>query len=126
VNIVNSKGCAVPINISTSVLKDENGVIIGGVETFRDISTIEVLRKEISKQYVFEEIISKNYKIQQILSTIPDIAASGSTVLIEGPSGSGKDEFPTLSQHPQPFYRVNRLTLQLVYEMLPNTLLFSF
>jgi transcriptional regulator with PAS, ATPase and Fis domain len=75
------------------VLRDENGEIIGGVETFRDISAMEVLRKEISKQYVFEEIISKNYMIQQILSTIPDIATSGSTVLIEGPSGSGKELF---------------------------------
>ncbi|MDF1577267.1 MAG: sigma 54-interacting transcriptional regulator, partial [Desulfobulbales bacterium] len=93
VNIINSKGCTVPITIRTSVLRDENGLIIGGVETFRDISAIEVLRKEISKQYVFEEIISKNYKIQQILSTLPDIATSGSSVLIEGPSGSGKELF---------------------------------
>ncbi len=93
VNIINNKGCTVPISICTSVLRDESGVIIGGVETFKDISAIEVLRKEISKQYVFEDIISKNYKIQQILSTIPDIATSGSTVLIEGPSGSGKELF---------------------------------
>jgi PAS domain S-box-containing protein len=93
VNIINNRGYTVPISIRTSVLRDENGEIIGGVETFRDISAMEVLRKEISKQYVFEEIISKNYKIQQILSTLPDIAASGSTVLIEGPSGSGKELF---------------------------------
>lgn len=93
VNIINHKGHLVPISISTSVLRNENGEIIGGVETFRDISTIEVLRKEISRQYVFEEIISKNYKIQQILSTLPDISTSGSTVLIEGPSGSGKELF---------------------------------
>ncbi len=93
VNIINSRGQAVPISIRTSVLRDESGIIIGGVETFRDISDMEVLRKELSKQYVFEEIISKNYKIQQILSTLPDIATSGSTVLIEGPSGSGKELF---------------------------------
>ncbi|MFO7605874.1 MAG: sigma 54-interacting transcriptional regulator [Desulfurivibrionaceae bacterium] len=93
VNIINSRGHTVPISIRTSVLRDESGIIIGGVETFRDISAMEVLRKELSKQYVFEEIISKNYKIQQILSTLPDIATSGSTVLIEGPSGSGKELF---------------------------------
>jgi PAS domain S-box-containing protein len=92
-NIVDKRGCQRPVSISTSVFKDENGEIIGGVETFRDISAVEVLRKEIAKQYVFEEIISKNYMIQQILSTIPDIATSGSTVLIEGPSGSGKELF---------------------------------
>ena len=91
--ITNSNGRMVPISISTTVFRDENDEIVGGLETFRDISAVEVLRSEISKQYVFEEIISKNYIIQQILSTIPDIATSGSTVLIEGPSGSGKELF---------------------------------
>ena len=61
--ILTHKGAKLPISISTSVLKDDNGQIIGGVETFRDISTIEALRKEIAKGYVFEDIISKNYKI---------------------------------------------------------------
>lgn len=93
VNITNSKGVMVPISVSTSVLLDYDGNIIGGVQTFRDISTIETLRKEISKQYMFEDIISKNYKIQQILVTLPDISESASTVLIEGPSGSGKELF---------------------------------
>ncbi|TSC54017.1 MAG: Fis family transcriptional regulator [Parcubacteria group bacterium LiPW_30] len=93
VNIINSKGIAIPISVSTSVLLDYDGIVVGGVQTFRDISTIETLRKEISKQYMFEDIISKNYKIQQILATLPDISESASTVLIEGPSGSGKELF---------------------------------
>nr|MBF0220964.1 sigma 54-interacting transcriptional regulator [Desulfobulbaceae bacterium] len=93
VEILNSKGCKTPLIINTSVLKNDAGDIIGGVETFRDISAIEVLRKEVSRGYVFDDIISKNYKIQQILSTLPDIAESGSTVLIEGPSGTGKELF---------------------------------
>lgn len=93
INILNAKGCKVPISVSTSVLRDEEGNIIGGVSTFRDMSMIESLRKELSQQYIFEDIVSKNNKIRQILSTLPDIAASNSTVLIEGPSGSGKELF---------------------------------
>ncbi len=93
VNITNSKGLVIPVSVSTSVLFDYDGDVIGGVQTFRDISAIETLRKEISKQYEYEDIISKNYKIQQILATLPDIAESESTVLIEGPSGSGKELF---------------------------------
>ena len=57
------------------------------------MTTIESLRKELSNQYIFEDIISKNHKIRQILATFPDIATSNSTVLIEGPSGSGKELF---------------------------------
>lgn len=111
INILNAKDCKVPISVSTSVLRDEAGTIIGGVSTFRDMTTIESLRKELSKQYIFEDIISKNHKIQQILATFPDIATSNSTVLIEGPSGSGKELFSkaihTLSNRKGKFIALN-------------------
>ena len=92
VNILNKEGRCIPISISTAVLKDEAG-IIGGVETFRDLSQIEVLKKELNKQYTFEDIISKNHKIQEIFGILPDIAESDSTVFIQGPNGSGKELF---------------------------------
>ncbi|MCP4648107.1 MAG: AAA domain-containing protein, partial [bacterium] len=38
-------------------------------------------------------IVSKNHVIQGIFEILPDIALSGSTVLVEGPSGSGKELF---------------------------------
>ncbi|CAB1055578.1 Two-component transcriptional response regulator, AtoC family [Olavius sp. associated proteobacterium Delta 1] len=93
IDILNSEGYTVPASVSTSVLKDKDGKIIGGVEIFRDLSAMETLRKEISNQYRFEDIISKNYEIQGIFDILPDIASSGSTVLIEGPSGAGKELF---------------------------------
>ena len=93
VNILRPDGKQVPISVNASVLKDEDGNIIGGVETFRDISAIEALRKEIKQKYTFEDIISKNHKILQIFSVLPNIAESDSTVLIQGPSGSGKELF---------------------------------
>jgi len=93
IDILNSEGYTVPASVSTSVLKDSEGKIIGGVEIFRDLSAMETLRKQISNQYRFEDIISKNHEIQGIFDILPDIAASGSTVLIEGPSGAGKELF---------------------------------
>lgn len=93
INIVNQKGETVPVSISTAILRDQKGNIVGGVETFRDLSAIEELRKELSKQYSFEDIISKNYQIQKIFDILPDIAESDSTVLLQGPSGSGKELF---------------------------------
>jgi len=91
--VINSEGETIPVSISTAVLKDKKGEIIGGVETFRDLSSIEELKKEISKRYTFEDIISKNHKIQKIFDVLPDIAESDSTVLIQGASGSGKELF---------------------------------
>ncbi|MBN1908641.1 MAG: sigma 54-interacting transcriptional regulator [Pirellulales bacterium] len=93
INILNSQGKEVPLSVSTAVLRDESGEMIGGVETFRDLSAVELLRKEIDQQYTFHDIISKNHTIRQILDILPDVAASDSTVLIEGPTGSGKELF---------------------------------
>ncbi|MEZ5359739.1 MAG: sigma 54-interacting transcriptional regulator [Candidatus Zixiibacteriota bacterium] len=93
VNIIDVHGDTVPISVSTAVLRDENGFVLGAVETFRDLSAIENLRKELKKRYSFEDIISKSPKINKLFTIMPDIAESESTVLIQGPSGSGKELF---------------------------------
>jgi len=90
-NIITKEGRQVPISISTAVLRDETGEVIGGVETFRDLSALEVLRKELAQRYSFEDIVSKNHKMLEIFRILPDLAESDCTVLIQGPSGSGKE-----------------------------------
>lgn len=93
VNIINSRSEKIPISISTAVLRDDDGIVLGAVETFRDISAIEQLRKELKKNYSFEDIISKSPLINKLFAILPDVAESESTVLIQGPSGSGKELF---------------------------------
>lgn len=93
VNIIDNSGDKIPISISTAILRDDKGNILGAVETFRDLSTIEHLRKELKKNYSFEDIISKSPLIHKLFAILPDIAESESTVLIQGPSGSGKELF---------------------------------
>ena len=89
--ILARRGRACPISVSSAVLRSEDGTLLGAVETFRDLSTIEQLRREIQSRYTFEDIIGKSEAFQKVFSILPDIAASESTVLIEGPSGSGKE-----------------------------------
>ena len=43
------------MSVSTAVLRDEDGNVIGGAETFRDISELEALRKEIKGKYSLPE-----------------------------------------------------------------------
>ena len=38
INIINNEGQTIPISISTAVLRDEKGNVIGGAETIRDLS----------------------------------------------------------------------------------------
>ncbi|NQS97563.1 MAG: sigma 54-interacting transcriptional regulator [candidate division Zixibacteria bacterium] len=91
VYIINSRGERVPITISTAPLKDKRGRIIGGVETFRDLSRVEQLQKELENRYTFEDIISKSPKFRRIFAILPTIADSDSTVLLQGESGTGKE-----------------------------------
>ncbi len=91
VAILRADGKEIPISISTALLKDETGEVIGGVETFRDLSLVEELRREIHRQYHLGDIISKSPLMQKIFALLPEIARSDSTVLIEGDSGTGKE-----------------------------------
>jgi len=89
--ILHADGRELPISISTALLRDEDGRIIGGVETFRDLTLVETLRKEIGRRYRFQDIISRSPLMQRIFSILPDVAQSDSTVLIQGESGTGKE-----------------------------------
>jgi PAS domain S-box-containing protein len=89
--ILNFHGRSVPITLSTAVLRDAGGTLLGAVETFRDLSALEQLRREIRHQYTFEDMVGKSKAFRKIFAIMPDVAESDSTVLIEGPSGSGKE-----------------------------------
>lgn len=89
--IINADGERIPVSISTAILRDGDGRVIGGVETFRDLRTIETLRRELDQRYTFHDIVSKNTRMLEIFDILPTIAESDSTVLIEGESGTGKE-----------------------------------
>ena len=87
-HIVDNKGLTIPIRISTAILKDKNGDVIGGVETFQDLSQIEQLRKELQSRHTFEDIVGRSPAMMRLFEMVPLIAESSSTVLIAGPSGT--------------------------------------
>jgi PAS domain S-box-containing protein len=91
VTIFTKEGQSLVISISTAAMTDDAGNVLGGVEMFRDLSQVIELRKKIAKSYTFEGIVSKNLQMQKIKERLPLFAASPSTVLIQGASGTGKD-----------------------------------
>ena len=121
--IITADGTKKWINISTALLRQPDGQIIGGVETFRDLSQVEELKKELHAQYTFSDIISKNHKMQQLFSILPEIANSNSTVLIEGESGTGKELFARAIHNLSP--RKNKPFIAINCAALPDTLLES-
>lgn len=93
VTIITKDGRELPIRVTTTMLNDENGSIIGAVEFFRDISEIEYLRKSLEQKRALDDIISVNPRMHNLIMLLPDVAASECNVLIQGPSGSGKELF---------------------------------
>ncbi|HMA68083.1 MAG TPA: sigma 54-interacting transcriptional regulator [Desulfosalsimonadaceae bacterium] len=91
--IINCSGEKIPIRISAALLKDRGGRVIGGVETFQDITQIEQLKRELDARYTFEDIIGRSPAMRNLFQVLPQIAESDSTVLIEGESGTGKELF---------------------------------
>ncbi len=91
--IVSSEGDRIPISISTALLKDKDGKVIGGVETFRDLSVVEELRRELEGRHSFLDIISKNEKMHRLFGILEQVAESNVTVLLVGESGTGKELF---------------------------------
>jgi len=92
-HIVSHAGQRIPIRISTALLKGPDGAVIGGVETFQDLSQIEQLQKELEARYTFEDIVGRSPAMTSLFAILPQIAESDSTVLIEGASGTGKELF---------------------------------
>jgi PAS domain S-box-containing protein len=91
--IVDANGQRLPVSISTAVLRDRSGAVIGGVATFRDLSLIESLRAEIRQHFGFADIIGRSAVMEELFNLLPIIASSDSTVIIEGASGTGKELF---------------------------------
>jgi PAS domain S-box-containing protein len=89
--IVNAEGKRIPISVSTAMLRDRRGRLVGGAETFRDLSVIEELRKEITGRYRVADIVTRSASMRRVLDRLPAVAASESTVLVEGETGTGKE-----------------------------------
>ncbi len=89
--IIRADGSRIPISISTAVFRDPAGRVIGGAETFRDLSDVEALRRELDGRHRVGELVSRSPLMRKLFEVLPAIAASPSTVLILGETGTGKE-----------------------------------
>ena len=110
---------AVHVVKNASVLKDSEGRLLGAVETFNDISEIvrqkleiDSLRKSCRLEEGRHGILGESQPMQALFELIENVAQTDAPVLVQGPSGTGKElvaraiheESP---RNDKPFIKVN-------------------
>jgi DNA-binding NtrC family response regulator len=87
------------------------------------ISENESLRLQLEQKYSLENIISHDYKIAKIFDLVEAIADSNTTILMAGPSGTGKSMLARAIHHRSS--RCNKPFVEVSCGALPETLLES-
>lgn len=121
--IITGSKARIPISVSTALLRDENGRIIGGVETFRDHTLVEELRQELTPTFDFCNMASRSKKMQELFRILERVALSESTVLISGETGTGKELLARAIHHLSP--RQSKKFIPINCGALPDNLLES-
>lgn len=90
-------GSTIPVLVSARILR-HGDVPTGAVVTVTDISTLRklesevtLLRREVEGRYEFANIVGKSPAMQQVFNLVELAAASQTTVLIQGETGTGKE-----------------------------------
>jgi PAS domain S-box-containing protein len=81
------------ISVNTAALLDADGAFRGAVETFRDVTRLKALERELRDQHAVGGIVTRHPAVRRILEQLPVMAEADATVLIEGRSGTGKGLF---------------------------------
>lgn len=113
----------IPISISTALLRNKDNEVVGCAETFRDLSLVETLARELEGRCQLGDVVTKSQAMRKIIDVIPLVAASDSTVLIQGETGTGKELFAQAIHNLS--HRSTHPLISLNCGALPDTLLES-
>jgi len=91
IQLVTSDNKSIPVIAKTAPVLDRSGAVTGVAVILQDNRHIELLRRELRHAYTFGDIVTKDNRIRRMLEIVPNVAESHSTVLIHGPTGTGKE-----------------------------------
>jgi PAS domain S-box-containing protein len=96
--LMHKNGHFVSIIKNARVVKDEDGSVIGVVETITDLTELTIARQKVEEArhklleiHQFGNLIGKSHVMQEVFKAIKAAANSDATILIQGESGTGKE-----------------------------------
>ncbi len=91
-------GTYIPVLKNATVLRDDDGTILGAVETLTDLSELDrldrkvaFLSRQLNKSNGFGGLIGDSSAMQAVYSIIERAAKSDAPIIIHGESGTGKE-----------------------------------
>ncbi len=123
VDLLDAHGHRVPATLSSSVLKDRRGRVVGCVETFRNLTWVRDLLRDLEQHHPFAEIVSDDPHMKRVFEVLPTVARSESTILVRGETGTGKSLIVRAVHNLSP--RRERPLVTVSCGALPETLLES-
>jgi PAS domain S-box-containing protein len=91
VKIRNKRNELVHLLVNAAPLYNSEGHMIGGLETFRDVSQNRWMQQELETQYGFSHIVGRSEAMRNVYEVMASLVGADTTVLIQGESGTGKE-----------------------------------
>ncbi len=91
VTVRNKRDEVVHLLINAAPLYDTDGTIIGGLETFRDVSQNHWMHQELQVHFGFKTIVGHSTAMRRVYEVLSDLIDTNTTVLVQGESGTGKE-----------------------------------
>jgi PAS domain S-box-containing protein len=113
--VKNTKGNTIHFIKTAVPIRDENGELVGVVDTFRKIQRVQKMVNDMVGAYAkftFDDIIGNDDKFKECIRLAKIAAESSSNVLIQGESGTGKELLAhaihsSSSRRKEPFITIN-------------------
>jgi PAS domain S-box-containing protein len=90
-DILDKAGRRLPVEITASPLTDATGAIVGGVESFLDVSEKIALRRKASRALALDDFVGRDERILRLFETLTLAAGTTAPILLLGETGTGKD-----------------------------------
>ncbi len=91
IQLVTKSGDERTAEMSVKAIRDENGVMLGVLASFRDLTHEQELARRLGEMTSFSGIIGRDKKMLEVFDLIRSVADVNVPVLIHGPSGTGKE-----------------------------------